>query len=167
MRNFFKYLLTGFFVILFLSVKISVDAQSDFVNDINTLVEACKNDFADLKDGLVVSNDKTDIYQCKYQIKGYSTTYLAVDKATGYTYVYASIATTGSTADADCNSIASDFASIPDCKLYDSRNDPNSNEDRRLQGKITDGSSYIFINAVLTLSANSEILVSVQKPVSP
>jgi hypothetical protein len=167
MRKNFKYLLTGFLVILFLSVKISVNAQSNFVNDINTLVEACKNDFADLKDALVTSNDKLDIYECKYQIKGYSTTYLAVNKATGYTYVYASLPTTGSTADADCNSIANDFASIPNCKLYDSKNDPNSNEDRRLQGKIADGSSYIFINAVLTLSANSDILVSVQKPVSP
>jgi len=167
MRKNFKYLLAGFFVILFLSVRISVSAQSDFADDINTLIEACKNNFVDLKDALVASNDKTDIYECKYQIKGYSTTYLAVDKITGYTYVYASLPTTGSTATAACDQIASDFASIPNCNLYDSRNDPNSNEDRRLQGKIADGSSIIFVNAVLELSSNSDILVSVQKPLSP
>src|SRR5438045_2636761 len=148
MRKIFKYLLTGFLVIIFLSLKTVVHAQSDFVNDMNVLIEACKNDFADLKDGLVTSTDKIDIYECKYQIKGYSTTYLAVQKGNNYTFVYASLPTTGSKASDDCDRIASAFASIPDCELYDSKNDPNSDEDRRLQGKITDGTSIIFVNAV-------------------
>lgn len=165
MRKNCKYILAGLLIIIFSCIKISVKAQSDFVNDINTLVEACKNDFADLKGAFVTSNDKMDLYECGYQIKGYSTTYLAITKGTGYTYVFASLPTTGSTADNDCNRIAGDFASIPNCNLYDSRDDPNSNEDRRLQGKIPYGASYIYINAVLTLSANSEILVSVQKPI--
>jgi hypothetical protein len=164
MRKSFKYFIVSFLLILSSSLKTTVNAQSDFVTDINYLIEACKNDFADLKDQLVVSNDKTDIYQCKYQIKGYSTTYLAVTKATGYTYVYASLPTTGSTANDDCDRIARDFASIPDCELYDSQHDPNSNEDRRLQGKIANGSGYIYVNAVLELSGDSQILVSIQKP---
>ncbi len=164
MRKNCKYILTVLLIIISCFLKTSVNAQSDFAKDINTLVEACKNNFEGLKGAFVTSNDQTEIYECTYQIKGYSTTYLAITKSTNYTYVYAALPTTGSTADAACNSIATDFASVPDCNLYDSRNDPNSNEDRRLQGKIAYGVTYIFINAVLTLSANSEIIVSVQKP---
>ncbi len=52
MRKSLKYLLVSFLVILSSSLKTTVNAQSDFANDISTLIEACKNDFADLKDQL-------------------------------------------------------------------------------------------------------------------
>ncbi len=164
MRKYLKRFPVFFFVFIFSCIKITATAQNDFVTDINTLIESCKNDFSDLKGGLVTSGSKSDIYECTYQIKGYSTTYLAIDKGTNYTYVFASLSTTGSNADADCDRIARDFASIPNCTLYDSKNDPNSNEDRRLQGKIKSEDGDILINAVLSLSANSEIIVSIQKP---